>query len=90
MAERGLNTADAALLQLFTRRTGALLRWQKKRGILRSVKDSTAWPVRSLGDRGLKNAATNDRVDTQQLQGSHRIYSMGLSLVLSIDRIVRQ
>jgi hypothetical protein len=31
--------ADAALLQLFTRRTGALLRWQKKRGILRSVKD---------------------------------------------------
>jgi hypothetical protein len=39
MAERGLNTADAALLQLFTRRTGALLRWQKKRGILRSVKD---------------------------------------------------
>jgi hypothetical protein len=39
MAERGLNTADAALLQLFTRRTGALLRWQKKRGILRSIKD---------------------------------------------------
>ena len=39
MAERGLNTADTALLQLFTRRTGALLRWQKKRGILRSVKD---------------------------------------------------
>jgi hypothetical protein len=39
MAERGLNTANAALLQLFTRRTGALLRWQKKRGILRSVKD---------------------------------------------------
>jgi hypothetical protein len=33
MAECGLNTADAALLQLFTRRTGALLRWQKKRGI---------------------------------------------------------
>jgi hypothetical protein len=26
-------------LQLFTRRTGALLRHQKKRGILRSVKD---------------------------------------------------
>jgi hypothetical protein len=39
MAERGLNSADAALLQLFTRRTGALLRHQKKRGILRSVKD---------------------------------------------------
>jgi hypothetical protein len=39
MAERGLNTADTAMLQLFTRRTGALLRWQKKRGILRSVKD---------------------------------------------------
>jgi hypothetical protein len=39
MAERGLNTADKALLQLFTRRTGALLRWQRKRGILRSVKD---------------------------------------------------
>jgi hypothetical protein len=38
MAERGLNTADTALLQLFTRRTGAPLRWQKKRGILRSVK----------------------------------------------------
>ena len=35
----GLNTADISLLQLFTRRTGALLRWQKKRGILRSVKD---------------------------------------------------
>jgi hypothetical protein len=32
MAERGLITADKALLQLFTRRTGALLRWQKKRG----------------------------------------------------------
>jgi hypothetical protein len=39
MAERGLNTADAALLQHLTRRTGALLRWQKKRRILRSVKD---------------------------------------------------
>jgi hypothetical protein len=39
MAERGLNTADVSLLQLFTRRTGALLRHQKKRGILRSVKD---------------------------------------------------
>jgi hypothetical protein len=30
MAERGLNTVDTALLQLFTRRPGALLRWQKK------------------------------------------------------------
>jgi hypothetical protein len=39
MAECGLSTADAALLQLFTRRTGALMRWQRKRGILRSVKD---------------------------------------------------
>jgi hypothetical protein len=39
MAERGLNTADVSLLQLFTRRTGALLRHQKKRGILRSIKD---------------------------------------------------
>jgi hypothetical protein len=39
MAERGLNSADPALLQLFTRRTGALLRWQKKRGLLRSIKD---------------------------------------------------
>lgn len=39
MAERGLNTADTALLQLFTRRTGALLRWQRKKGVLRSVKD---------------------------------------------------
>jgi hypothetical protein len=39
MAERGLNTADVSLLQLFTRRTGALLRDQKKRGILRSMKD---------------------------------------------------
>jgi hypothetical protein len=39
MAERGLNTADKALLQLFTRRTGALLRWGKSRGILRSIKD---------------------------------------------------
>lgn len=39
MAERGLNTADRALLQLYTRRTGALLRWQRKRGILRSIKD---------------------------------------------------
>jgi hypothetical protein len=35
----GLNSNDAALLQLFTRRTGALLRHQKKRGILRSMKD---------------------------------------------------
>jgi hypothetical protein len=39
MAERGLNTADKALLQLFTRRTGALLRWQREHGILGSVKD---------------------------------------------------
>jgi hypothetical protein len=39
MAERGLNTADVSLLQLFTRRTGALLRWQRERGILRCVKD---------------------------------------------------
>jgi hypothetical protein len=39
MAERGLNTADISLLQLFTCRTGALLRHQKKRGILRSMKD---------------------------------------------------
>jgi hypothetical protein len=27
------------VLQLFTRRTGALLRWQRERGILRSIKD---------------------------------------------------
>jgi len=39
MAERGLTTTDAALLQLFTQRTGALLRHQRNRGILRSVKD---------------------------------------------------
>jgi hypothetical protein len=39
MAERGLNTADVSLLQLFTPAHGALLRHQKKRGILRSVKD---------------------------------------------------
>jgi hypothetical protein len=39
MAERGLNTADTALLQLFTRRTSTLLRWQKNAGILRSVED---------------------------------------------------
>jgi hypothetical protein len=44
MSERGLSTADAALLQLFTRRTGALLRWQKKSGILRSAK------TRSMAD----------------------------------------
>jgi len=36
---RGLNSADTALPQLFTRRTGALLRHQKKRRIVRSVKD---------------------------------------------------
>ncbi len=35
----GHNTADVSLLQLFTRRTGALLLWQRERGILRSVKD---------------------------------------------------
>jgi hypothetical protein len=39
MAERGLNTTDTALLGRFTQRTGAFLRCQKKRGILRSVKD---------------------------------------------------
>jgi hypothetical protein len=39
MAERGLNTTDTALLGRFTQRTGAVLRCQKKRGILRSVKD---------------------------------------------------
>jgi len=46
MAERRLNSADTALLQLFTRRTGALLRWQKKRGILRSSKTrSTVYSI---------------------------------------------
>jgi hypothetical protein len=50
MAERGLNTADTALLQLFTRRTGALLRWQRERGILRAIKDpkhgrSNLWEI---------------------------------------------
>jgi len=35
----GLNTTDTALLGRFTQRTGALLRCQKKRGILRSVTD---------------------------------------------------
>jgi hypothetical protein len=39
MAERGLNTADKALPQLFTVAPGALLRRQQKRGILRSIKD---------------------------------------------------
>jgi hypothetical protein len=36
MAKRGLNTAGAALLQLFTYHTGAV---QRKRRIPRSVKD---------------------------------------------------
>jgi hypothetical protein len=39
MAERGLNTADVSLLQLFTRRTGSMLRWQRERGLLRAIKD---------------------------------------------------
>ena len=38
-AKNARTHTDASLLQLFTRRTGALLRHQKKRGILRSVKD---------------------------------------------------
>ena len=52
MAERGLNSADTGLLQLFTRRTGALLRHQKSAGILRSAKD-LQHPVRHVGDRRL-------------------------------------
>jgi hypothetical protein len=40
------------LLQLFTRRTGALLRWQRKRGILCSVKDPQHRRF-DLWDRGL-------------------------------------
>jgi hypothetical protein len=39
MVDLRVNTADVSLLQLFTRRTGALLRWQRERGILRCVKD---------------------------------------------------
>ncbi len=42
MAERGLNTADAAFLQLFTRHTGALLRHQKKRDILPKREEACA------------------------------------------------
>ena len=38
MVELGLKTVDMLLLQLFIRRTGTLLRHQKKRGILRSIK----------------------------------------------------
>jgi hypothetical protein len=38
-ARQWLNTADTGLSSYSTWRTGALLRWQKKRGILRSVKD---------------------------------------------------
>lgn len=62
MAERGLNTADAALLQLFTRRTGALLRWQRKRGILRSVKDP-----RMAGS--IFGKSRSRRADQHQLRG---------------------
>jgi hypothetical protein len=39
MAERGVNVTDKPTLQLFTRRAGALLRSQLKRGVLRAVKD---------------------------------------------------
>jgi hypothetical protein len=49
MAERGLTIP---LLQLFTRRTGALLRWPRKRGILYSVKDPQHGRF-DLWDRGL-------------------------------------
>ena len=37
--ETGVIGADVSLLQLFTRHTGALLRWERERGIFRPRKD---------------------------------------------------
>jgi hypothetical protein len=51
MAERGLNTADVSLLQLFTRRTGALLRWQRERGILQTQSTASSIFGRSPSSR---------------------------------------
>ena len=53
MAERGLNTADAALLQLFTRRTGALLRWQRKARHPAITQGRTVRAIRPMGNRRL-------------------------------------
>jgi hypothetical protein len=44
-------SADAALLQLFTRRTGPLLGWHNKRGILPRRRPALASPVTESGDR---------------------------------------
>jgi hypothetical protein len=56
MAERGMNTADAALLQLFTRRTGALPTVAEEARHSAVGQRSAARPVRSLGDRGLNGS----------------------------------
>jgi hypothetical protein len=39
MAERGMNTADAAAVRLFSRRISATLRHHRDRGLLRQIKD---------------------------------------------------
>jgi hypothetical protein len=39
MVERGMNTADDALLKVMTRRTGASLRHYRERGSVRCIKD---------------------------------------------------
>jgi len=53
MAERGLNTTDPALLQLFTRRTRALLRHQKEARHSALGQRPAARPLRPVGDRRL-------------------------------------
>jgi hypothetical protein len=73
IAERGLNTADTALFQLFTRRTGALLRWQKRRGILRSVK------IRSMGGSIFGRSPSTSKVNPLYLYNltAHLFYVTG-------------
>jgi hypothetical protein len=40
IAERGMNTADAGAVRLFSRRIAATLRHHRDRGLLRQIKDA--------------------------------------------------
>jgi hypothetical protein len=57
MVERGLNTADDAIVKTYTPRAGALLRHYRERGMVRSIKDPRGgqfdlWEVARPGPSG--------------------------------------
>jgi hypothetical protein len=58
MAERGLNTADKALLQLFTRRTGRVAAVAEIARHLALGQRPEARSIRSLGNRDLNGGGT--------------------------------